>query len=1182
MYTRWHRQSLSIFAGRRWTFLAHSLLLLMLAVLPGASGAEAKDTGTATVLTVEGKVELARKDNAQWTAAGTNDVLHPGDRVRTGLRSRATLRWSEMSVVRVNQLTTMELQPPRPGADKPQLDLKTGATYFFSRERPDEIHFQTPVASGAIRGTEFHLKVDENGQSELALLDGEVALQNARGEVILKSGEQGIVQPDQPPRKTAMIDALNIIQWVLYYPAVIDTAELGLTSDEEQTFSANLKAYREGDLLRALNLYPEGRQPASDAERALQAALLMAAGQVANAETSLKAVQSPSPTARALQELIAAVKNQTITHPAQPASASEWLARSYYLQSRSQLKEALAAAEEATRKSPRFGAAWIRRAELEFGFGRTSRALEALETGLGLSRRNAQALALRGFLWAAKNNNSEAARSFDEAIALDGALGNAWLGRGLVKIRRGHAREGREDLQVAATLEPQRAVLRSYLGKAFNQTWDIRRAEKELQLAQKLDPNDPTAWLYSALLKEQGNRVNEAVSDLEKSKELNDNRSIFRSRLLLDQDRAVRSANLASIYRDAGMFDVSVQEASRAVNYDYANYSAHLFLANSYDYLRDPNNINLRYEAPWFSELLVANLLAPASGGSLSRNISQQEYSEFFEGNHLGVFSSTEYRSSGDWSQAGSQYGVIGTTSYSLDASYRSENGQRPNNDLDELFFAGRFKQQFTPHDSVFLQVSWLNFESGDLSQYYNQRMADPTLRVKEKQEPNVIAGYHHEWAPGNDTLLLAARFDDTLTLRSSAPQIPFYASGTGVFPPFEPYFTFDLTPDPLSLKYRRELEAYFAEIQHIWQAQAHTVVAGARYQTASADTISDLTRQPLAGAPQSLNTEADADLDRIGFYAYENWQIFEQLRLTAGLSYDRLHYPRNIDTSPIIDAETTTDKWSPKAGVLWTPGQETYVRAFYSQSLGGVFFDNSVRLEPTQIAGFNQAYRSLIPESVVGLVPGTRFENFGVGFDKNIRTTGTYLTIDGEILRSDATRTLGILVNNFPPAPEPNTSGSTRQSLDYEEKTVLVAVNQLLSKEYALGARYRLTYADLEERFTDVSAQTTGTIPIRQDLVATLHQVWLHANFNHPSGFFAVVSSVWSSQSNQGYGGSRPGDDFWQHNAAVGYRFLRRHVEASVGVLNLTDEDYQLNPLNLYNELPRERTLVANLKFYF
>ena len=92
------------------------------------------------------------------------------------------------------------------------------------------------------------------------------------------------------------------------------------------------------------------------------------------------------------------------------------------------------------------------------------------------------------------------------------------------------------------------------------------------------------------------------MSDLERSLELSENRRIFRSQLLLDQDRAVGSANLADIYNDAGMTDVSVREAVRGVNSDYANYSAHLFLANSYDRLRDPNQINLRYETPFFSE----------------------------------------------------------------------------------------------------------------------------------------------------------------------------------------------------------------------------------------------------------------------------------------------------------------------------------------------------------------------------------------------------------------------------------------------------------------------------------------------------------------------------------------------------------------------------------------------------
>jgi tetratricopeptide (TPR) repeat protein len=322
--------------------------------------------------------------------------------------------------------------------------------------------------------------------------------------------------------------------------------------------------------------------------------------------------------------LVAAVQFRKEPADEPPQSASALLAESYYAQSRSNLPEALRLARRAVERSPRFGFAWARVAELEFSFGRIKTAREAIQRSLELAPRNAHAVSLQGFLLAAENKVNAAIQAFDQAIALDGALGNAWLGRGLCRIRHGDP-AGREDLQVAVTLEPQRAVLRSYLGKGFANEGDEMEAICELDLAKTLDPGDPTAWLYSALLNQELNRINEGVHDLERSRELNDHRSVFRSRELLDQDRAVRSANLAALYRDVGMYDVSVQEAARAVADDYANHSAHLFLANSYNELRDPNLVNLRYETPTFSEYLVANLLAPVGGTMLSPQVSQQE-----------------------------------------------------------------------------------------------------------------------------------------------------------------------------------------------------------------------------------------------------------------------------------------------------------------------------------------------------------------------------------------------------------------------------------------------------------------------------------------------------------------------------------------------------------------------------
>src|SRR5437870_10270433 len=221
-------------------FTALAGVVLLTAFLPKLS--PAAENPTCVLVEKEGKVEVARKGSTARNTAEINGKLQLGDRLRTGSRSRATLRWSELSTVRVSELTSMEIQPPAKPTDKPQLDLRSGATYLFSREKPTEIQFRTPVASGAIRGTEFNLEVAEDGRTVLSLLDGEVDLSNAAGATSLKSGEQGTVERGAAPKKTALIDAVNVIQWALYYPSVIDPDEFGLTDQEQQTFKDSLAA----------------------------------------------------------------------------------------------------------------------------------------------------------------------------------------------------------------------------------------------------------------------------------------------------------------------------------------------------------------------------------------------------------------------------------------------------------------------------------------------------------------------------------------------------------------------------------------------------------------------------------------------------------------------------------------------------------------------------------------------------------------------------------------------------------------------------------------------------------------------------------------------------------------------------------------------------------------------------
>ena len=1097
-----------------------------------------------------------------------------------------------------NALTEIEVLPPDLLDAQCGLHLIRGIISFFHREEPNRIRIITRGAVAGVEGTEFVLAVNDTDRTTLSVIDGKVKFGNEQATLLLTNGQQAFADLGNPPIRTAGFIANNILQWCFYYPAVLDPGDLALTRDEQTALKDSLDAYRAGDLLVALAKYPAARQAGSDSERIYHAALLLCVGQVEEAETLLSSLSNADISGRsqhlagAIRQLISAIKRQSNPSISNPQLATEFLAQSYYDQSRAipevSLQAALKLARQAATISPEFGFAWERVSELEFSFGHNQSALDALDKSIVLTPRNAQALALKGFLLAAQNQTREAIVWFDRALAVDSALGNAWLGRGLCRIRRGDAAGGREDLLVAAALEPQRAGLRSYLGKAYANAGDYRRAARELQLTEKLDPNDPTAWLYTALLNEQDNRINDGIRDLEKSESLNDNRSVYRSQLLLDQDRAVRSANLAALYLDAGMTDVSVREASRAVNYDYANYSAHLFLANSYGQLVDPNEIALRYETAAENEYLLANLLSPAAAGAMSPAVSQQEYSKLFERDQPCLLSDTEYLSRGAWNEVAAQYGTDGNFSYNLEEGYKSDPGERVNDDFQQRELGLTLKQQFTPNDGVYVQALGYDADGGDLHQFYAPSMARPDYRFKETQEPTVVLGYHHEWSPGIHTLLLLARINDTFSFTNST-QPTLVAFRPELNPISMPGVTTLTAVDGIAMRQSLENQVtiYSGELQQIWRTPEHNTIVGGRLQYGDFETAnlqnlpssfySLFPSPPAPAATQDFNSH----FNRVGFYGYHEWHILDPLQLFGGLTCDWMKFPDNLQTAPISNEEQTSSQISPKAGLIWTPMKDTTIRFAYTRSLGGTSVDQSYQLEPSQVAGFIQSFRSLIPESVAAESPGAEFETYGLSLEQKFGS-GTYLGLNGEILNSQVREVVGAFDVLFPESLYAVPSG-LRENLDYHEKTLQFTANQLVGREWAMGAQYGISQSVLNNNFVDVpnGLRFLNFAP-RQRTEAVLQQAELFAIYNHPSGFFLRGEALWNAQNNAGYAPNLADDDFWQFNAFLGYRFLHRRAELRLGLLNISGQNYNLNPLNLHEEYPHQRTFTMRLRLNF
>ena len=108
-----------------------------------------------------------------------------------------------------------------------------------------------------------------------------------------------------------------------------------------------------------------------------------------------------------------------------------------------------------------------RLAEIWLSFGYHDKALEAAATAARLAPDLSRTQTVYGFAALAEFDITRARLAFTKAIRLDLADPLPRLGLGLAKIREGELAAGRSELEIAAGLDPQNSLIRSYLGKAY-------------------------------------------------------------------------------------------------------------------------------------------------------------------------------------------------------------------------------------------------------------------------------------------------------------------------------------------------------------------------------------------------------------------------------------------------------------------------------------------------------------------------------------------------------------------------------------------------------------------------------------------------------------------------------------------------------------------------------------------
>jgi Flp pilus assembly protein TadD len=264
-----------------------------------------------------------------------------------------------------------------------------------------------------------------------------------------------------------------------------------------------------------------------------------------------------------------------------PRCVQALFARSLVEQSGGGIDQAGASIQEAMELDLGNARLTARKAELAFGSGNIVEAARLAEVAMDKNPDDSDARSLRGFILLARGEIAPAVEEFNRALAARSPPASAHLGLGIATIRSGDKDAGRIEIQKAVHLEPTNSLFRSYLGKALFESNRLDTAEEELNTAKKLDPLDPTPYLYDAFNKLATFRPIEALEAVEDSIERNENRFVYRSKFMLDRDQATRAVGLGRVFATLDFVQPARIAALRSLAEDPTNYSAHYLLKDT-------------------------------------------------------------------------------------------------------------------------------------------------------------------------------------------------------------------------------------------------------------------------------------------------------------------------------------------------------------------------------------------------------------------------------------------------------------------------------------------------------------------------------------------------------------------------------------------------------------------------
>jgi tetratricopeptide (TPR) repeat protein len=1138
------------------------------------------------IVLIQGHVDSAlAASQDRWNPAQLLQPLYVSDRVRTLTASRSAILLIDETQVKLNAGAVLTVQQIKTtGGTSTTLNLLEGEGWFRTKNPSSGLTIRTPRAAAAIRGTEINILVRDN-DALLTVSEGAAEFSNDAGSILVNAGEEATATPGQAPTKRTLLNPEDAVQWVLYYPTRIAWHDLPLSTligaaaagfdrlqagdsvaalaafqpsiqgDPWARVGAAIAARQLGDATRARTLLTEASFTGDvEIERRTElAAAALAIGDAAAARTELQNVLSSAPTALRPLVMLSELELTQNRAPeaarlaqraidAHPDSVAAHVAAAEAAQAAFDLERARRELDAAIAIDSGDLRALVNRARLRFGVGDTAAARSDAGRVAAIAPNDASLRSLLGFIELASGQLEAARAHFDAAIGADPALGEPHLGLGLVDFRSGFYDNGLLELLTATLLEPKVSLFQSYLGKAYYQLGRFPEGLAALASAKRLDPRDPTPWLYTSFfLRDQHQHVG-ALDELRQAIALNDNRAVYRSRLLLDRDLATKNVSLAKLYNQLGFDAWGAYEAVNSLNADLSNASAHLFMSDTYGRLPD------RSQA-LSSELDQYFVYAPVNLNSFN-NFS--EYTSLLE-RPLKQFTLTQ--GFGDRGQSST---VVRTQSgnsrfaHTAFVAYDGRDSVRPLENDYRIQGTAFMKLAFGPSSDLFATLTGVKQDKGkdndsivSIGEFPYQvsvsqivEHPDPTF-TELRDVASATVGYKQFWTPASvltvkaDASHISSTFEDPDASFAACPQALGIAD-------LSPLFAHS------DSRYSLPFAGVSLQAQQANRLRRHQLLFGGDYtRRRKRLRCHDFVTSSVYSGSLTADEDLTATETTAGAWVRDDIEITSRLHVTVGARYVVGQYGE-----PRRESDYDFHRLNPHAGVSIRLSPTVTVHAAGFRNTNSDFLSSS--LAPPTVASFVLQRNEL---------PTAKRDEVGVAVQNAWRRTFVEV-------RAFARKTVAPAFQVAPDDPNPlfaeYADYLTPPDADFKAQGIGVFFNQVLTRRFGVFA---------DEQFV-----------MRDAALVNRHDNLLRvgASFTHPAGITARVATRFFTQRFvdtlvQGL----PEDTFVLSDAEVVYEFARKHGLLTWSVRNLGNNGFRtiIEDLAVESPLPY-RSMMLSLRW--